>query len=110
MRSTTTIFNGVSATVYFMMLGDILPRHQHPVPHTTTCLAGRFLIEIFDGRPSRTQNRRSPPTEIPANTDHQVMAHEDNTIVLDMIDSSNGHDSLIISSEDGTVLMKDPIQ
>lgn len=110
MRSSTTTFNGVSATVYFMMKGDKLPRHQHSANHTTTCLAGRFLLEIADGRPPRTQNRHSPPIYIPADTDHELTAHEDNTIVLDMIDSSNGgHHSLITSSEEGSVMMKDPL-
>ncbi len=43
-------WGGVRADIYHLERGEGIPRHQHPVEHTTMVLAGQSGMQIFDGR------------------------------------------------------------
>lgn len=78
-------YGGVSATCYFLDKGDKIPRHQHQVPHSTSAIAGRSAVDIFDGRPTAEMTRTTPLLELPPYIDHEITAMEDGTIVVNMI-------------------------
>jgi hypothetical protein len=89
-------------------------RHQHPVEHTTMVIAGLATVQVFediavggvpfvgDPMPMRAQDL---PRVLPANADHEITAHEDGTIVLNMIaaGSVDGGQTGGVAHADGTV-------
>jgi len=87
MNSEVHTFGGVTATLYYMDLSSEVPRHQHPVEHTTQVIKGQTWVEIFDGRESAIEMNEGDFLVLPANIDHRIRCTSDHTIILNMIES-----------------------
>jgi quercetin dioxygenase-like cupin family protein len=79
------VYGGVTASVFNLQVGQTIPRHQHPVPHTTSVITGRSRVEVFDGRPPIEVDRHTPLIELPPLIDHEITALENTTVIINMI-------------------------
>jgi quercetin dioxygenase-like cupin family protein len=92
MSTSVHTWEGVQATVYYLDRGEEIPRHQHPVEHTTVVVEGRTEVTVFSPMGGDevnwcTMKKGTSTYVLPANLDHQIRALEHGTIVLNMIKS-----------------------
>jgi len=104
MRFQTYTWGGVAATVYYLNRGEKVDRHQHPIEHTTVPLVGQSLVDIDDGRALTIMKPGDPNLTLPANVDHEIMAVDDGTVVMNMVVGSVSGDMVVAKDgEDGGV-------
>lgn len=92
MRVDVTKWGNTLSSVYYLNADEKIPRHQHPVAHTTACLYGRMEVEVWDGRPVEVCASGSPTIELPPKIDHEIRSIEDGTIILNIIENINSID------------------
>lgn len=83
MRFSCHVAHGVGVRVYLLDKGEKIVKHQDPFIHTTSVASGCTEVEIygqgiFEMRPSMKL------CEVPAYTDHEIRALEDNTVVINI--------------------------
>src|SRR5207245_1618361 len=85
-------WSGVTATVYHLDRGEKIARHQHAHVHSTVVLRGSTSVTVFfaDGdHQIQLMDSESSDVILSANLDHEIVAEEDGTIVMNM--AGGGH-------------------
>lgn len=73
---------------YVFATGEGLPKHIHDVDHLTIVAAGRIKAATDTREVERTPS--DPPILFRASRFHEIVALEDNTIVLNVFGGGNG--------------------
>ena len=86
MLSSCHVAYGVNVRVYLLDKGEKIKKHRDPFMHTTSVASGSTEVEIH-GQKIFEVRARENPREIPANTDHEIRALEDGTVVINICPS-----------------------
>lgn len=105
MRTINCVYNGTTASLWFMDAGEKIARHVHQRPHTTMAVTGTSKVTIFDGREPFEMHANRSIEELPPFIDHEIEAMVDGTLVLNMAagDYPSPRDGGVLMA-DGTVL------
>jgi quercetin dioxygenase-like cupin family protein len=82
-------YDGTLVTIYYMDNGDKIPRHQHPYQHTVCVIVGAAVVEVFTTPPQITpMDYTTTDLTLAANTDHEITAETDGTVVMNVVTAS----------------------
>jgi quercetin dioxygenase-like cupin family protein len=81
MKATNHILYDTVITIYTLNKDESVPWHKHDFIHTTCCLNGKSKV-IVDGFPPVSMYPGTADVYLPGGVYHEVMAMEDNTILM----------------------------
>lgn len=92
MKASSHTHANVTSTVYILNSGEIIPKHKHPLEHTTCVIDGSSEVEIWGDEPKIF--KMTPGMSdylLPAEMFHEIRALEDNTIIINIMVGGKAH-------------------
>lgn len=87
MKATIHAAHGVVVRVYCLDKDEKIHRHTDPFNHTTSVAAGRTQVWIDHSGESFDMEPHDPPETLPAFVEHEIIALEDGTVVVNICPS-----------------------
>jgi quercetin dioxygenase-like cupin family protein len=79
----TFSYDGVTLNIFYVTVGEGIPRHSHEYSHATFCTSGSIIVRK-EGK-SLVADKNTQPINLIASEWHEIEALEDGTVFINVM-------------------------